>query len=201
MSGLSEVSILFGERAGDLEKAREIFTAEIRSFVSGILAGIQRARSEPWVSPRVRVDIPREIETESKTGYLSSQYASARAQVRFKKGVNFTVVAEVRFGIEFDQSIDAFVWQVALVPAARYQRVDDVLWRLWRAADSEAPPGAVHQDKANTVRFLQRRIGKDLTAEVSFNDVKRVLEFIVSADAALAEAVGLDAVVGDDVQA
>ena len=198
MSGLSEVSVLFGERAGDLEKAREIFTAEIRSFVSGILAGIQRARAEPWVSPRVRIDIPREIETESKTGYLSSQYASARANVRFKKGVNFTVIAEVRFGIEFDQTLDAFVWQVALVPAARYQRVDDVLWRQWRATGGELPPGSTHQDKANTVRFMQRKIDGDLTAEASFNDVKRVLEFIVSADGSLAEAVGLDAAVGDD---
>lgn len=34
MSGLSEVSRLFAGRAGDLEKAREIFTAETRSYVS-----------------------------------------------------------------------------------------------------------------------------------------------------------------------
>ena len=44
MSGLSEVSRLFAGRAGDLEKAREIFTAETRSYVSAILAAIQRTR-------------------------------------------------------------------------------------------------------------------------------------------------------------
>ena len=200
MSGLSEVSLLFGQRAGDLEKAREIFTAETRSFVSGILAGIQRARSEPWMTPRVRVDIPREIETESKTGYLSSQYAIARASLRFKRGTNFMVIADIRFGIEFDQASDAFAWQVAVVPASRYQRLDDMLWRQWRASlgGGSLPTGSVHQDKANTVRFVLREVGADLNPEAAFNDVKQVLEFLVSADVAIAEAVGVDLTPGED---
>ena len=71
MGGLSDVSMLFGQRAGDLEKAREIFTAEARAFVSGILAGVQRARSDPWTAPRVRIDLPRDIETESYALRLS----------------------------------------------------------------------------------------------------------------------------------
>lgn len=36
MSTLSEVTILVGQRARDIEKAREIFVAEIRAFVGGI---------------------------------------------------------------------------------------------------------------------------------------------------------------------
>jgi hypothetical protein len=50
MSGLSEVSVLIAQRARDIEKAREIFTAEIRAFVNGILAGVRRIRSDPWTT-------------------------------------------------------------------------------------------------------------------------------------------------------
>ena len=199
MSGLSEVSVLFGQRAADIEKAREIFTAETRSFVSGVLAGIQRARSDPWVTSRVRVDLPREIETESKTGYLSSQYAIARAQLRFKKGTNFIVIADVRFGVEFEQQANGFVWQVTLVPTARYQRVDDVLWRQWRTqSDADALPGGRHDDRANTVRFVQRPLDEGMKPEAAFNDVKGIFEFILTADGSLAEAVGIDPVSGDE---
>jgi hypothetical protein len=113
MSTLSEVTLLIGQRAGDLEKAREIFTAETRSFVTGILAGIRRLRSEPWTTPRVRIDLPREIETEAKaTGYLSSQFAISRCNLRFKKGTNYQIVGEIRFGSEYDEPSDAFIWQI-----------------------------------------------------------------------------------------
>lgn len=60
MSALSEVSILIGQRARDIEKAREIFTAEIRAFVAGILADVRRIRSDPWITSRVRIDLPRD---------------------------------------------------------------------------------------------------------------------------------------------
>jgi hypothetical protein len=73
MSSLSEVSLVIAQRAGDLEKAREIFTAETRAFVTGILGAVRRARSDSWATARVRLDLPREIETEAKsTGYLRS---------------------------------------------------------------------------------------------------------------------------------
>jgi hypothetical protein len=198
MSGLSELSILFGQRASDLEKAREIFTAEIRSFATGILAGIGRARSDPWVSARVRVDLPREIETEAKVTYLSSQCAIARAQLRFKKGTNFNVIADVRFGIEFEQTEGGFVWQVSLVPAARYQRVDDLVWRHWRTQQAELPPGAAHQDRANMVRFVMRPLNNELKPETAFNDVKGILEFLLTTGEVLGEAVGLDSGGGDE---
>jgi hypothetical protein len=199
MSIISEVSMLIGQRASDMEKAREVFTAETRAFVTGILGGVRRVRSEPWTSARVRVDIPREIETETKSGgYLSSQYAIARASLRFKKGTLFTVVAEVRFGVEFDEDSDAFAWQVSLVPAARYQRIDDLAWAQWRSQRSVALPGSVHHDKANTLRFVSRPITADLTPETAFSDVKSVLEFLIASDTALAEAVGLDAAPSDD---
>lgn len=118
MSGLSDVTVLFGQRAGDIEKAREIFTAETRNFVSAILAGVQRARKDLWLSSRIRIDFPREIETESKVGYLNNQQAIARTQLRFKKGTKYTVVADVLFGIEFDHESNNFAWQIKLVPRA-----------------------------------------------------------------------------------
>jgi hypothetical protein len=194
MSGLSEVSILIGQRTSDLEKAREIFTAESRAFVSGILGGIRRTRAEPWVSGRVRVDIPREIDTEAKaSAYLREVFALARADLRFKKGTNFTAVGEVKFGIEYDDGADVFAWQIALVPESRYQRIDDRIWPKWRTErGSDLPPGSVHQDKSNTVRFVSRALDAALTPEVAFNDVKGVLDFLLSTDAVLADAVGLD---------
>lgn len=198
MSALSEVSILIGERARDIEKAREIFTAEIRAFVSGILAGIRRIRSDPWTTSRVRIDLPREIENEAKAATdFSSQYAVSRTELRFKKGTRFVQIAEVRFGIEFDDSTDVFSWQITLVPAARYNRVDDLLWHQWRSLQPNYP-GSRHQDKANTVRFVSRPLGGEAIAETAFNDVKIVLEFLLTIETQLADAVGLDAGFGED---
>lgn len=198
MSALSEVSILIGQRARDIEKAREIFTAEIRAFVGGILAGVRRIRSDPWTTSRVRLDLPRDIDTEAKAASdFSSQYAIARVALRFKKGTNFRQIADIRFGIEFDEGADLFAWQLTLVPAASCNRVDDVVWHQWRT-HQPSYAGSRHQDKANTVRFASRPLGADVTAEVAFNDVKTVLEFLLTAESQLAEAVGLDAGPGDD---
>lgn len=196
---ISEVGLLIGQRAGDIEKAREIFTAESRSFVNAVLAGVRRIRSEPWMSPRLRVDVPREIETESKTGYLTSQYARGRVVVRFKKGTNFAAVADVIFGIDYSDEISAFTWQVQLVPGSRYQRIDDLVWNAWRVLPEDSRlPGGLHQDRANTVRFGQRPLSAALSPEVAFSDLKTVLDFIVGADAAFAEACGVEAV-GEEV--
>ena len=173
MSALSEVSLLIAQRAGDLEKAREIFTAERRAFLTGILAGVRRIRSEPWTTPRVRIDIPREIETETKSsGYLSSQFAVAICALRFKKGINYQAIGEVRFGIEYDDPSDAITWQITLVPAARYLRIDDHVWTQWRTTvGSNLPPSSGHHDKSNTVRFVLRQVASDFSAEIAFNDV------------------------------
>jgi len=198
MSALSEVSILIGQRARDIEKAREIFTAEIRAFVGGLLAGVRRIRTDPWTTSRVRLDLPRDIDTEAKAASdFSSQYAVARAALRFKKGTNFRQIADTRFGIEFDESADLFAWQITLVPAASYNRVDDVVWQQWRIHQASYV-GARHQDKANTVRFVSRPLSAEVTAEAAFNDVKTVLEFLLTAESQFAEAVGLDAGPGED---
>lgn len=191
MSGLSEVSKLFAQRAGDLEKAREIFTAESRNYVAGILGAVHRARSEPWTLGRIRIDLPRDVETEGKTGYLSSQYTTARAALCFKKRTKFVNVADVSFGIEFDQTAEAFVWQMVFVPSARYPRLDDVVWQQYRTANLSLP-GAQHQQRANSVRLVQRTLGADLAADAPYNDVKAVLEFLLTADAALTDAVGFE---------
>lgn len=193
MTGLSEVSVLVGQRARDIEKAREIFTIETRAFVNGILAGVRRIRSDPWTTARVRIDLPRDIEFEAKaSSELSNQFAFARVEFRFKKGTKFQQVADLRFGIEFDENAGVFAWQVTLVPAARYNRIDDVVWHQWKAQPLQLP-GAKHRDKANTVQFLSRSVSAELTAEAAFNDVKGVLEFLMTTEAALADAVGLDA--------
>ncbi len=198
MSGLSEVSILIGQRARDIEKAREIFTAEIRAFVNGILAGVRRIRTDPWTTSRVRVDLPREIEYEAKASPdFSSQFASARVALRFKKGTQFREIADVRFGIEFDEDVAVFAWQITLVPAAKYNRIDDVVWHQWKGQASPPLPSAKHFDKANTVRFVSRPVGVELTAEVAYNDTKTVLEFLLTTETGLADAVGLDSG-GDD---
>jgi len=196
MNALSDISLLIGERAGDLEKGREIFTAESRGFVNNILTGIRHLRSDPWTQARVRVDLPREIDTEPKSaGYLSTQFAFARCVLRFKRGVKFQQIAEVPFGLEFDQALGTFIWQVTLVPAARFQRIDDLVWNQYRTvANSSLLPLANHLVRSNTIRFVQRPLNKELTLEMAFNDVKQVLEFLLSTDGALAEAVGLDPV-------
>jgi hypothetical protein len=203
MSVLSEITLLIGQRAADLEKAREVFTAETRAFVTGILGGLRRVRSEPWTSARVRVEMPREIETEPRaTGFFTTQFAVGRANLRFKKGTLFTIVAEVRFGIEFDETADAFVWQTSLVPAARYQRIDDLIWAQWRTLPGFSSfPKSAHKDRANLVVFTARPLEADLKPEVAFNDVKSVLEFLLTTDGALAEAVGVDPLPGDEASA
>jgi hypothetical protein len=200
MSGLSEVSILMGQRAADIEKAREVFTSEIRGFVTGILTAVRRTRSDPWTSTRIRLDIPREIDNETKSSTdLRSHFAVGRVALRFKKGVTFQVVGEVRFGVEFDEVADIFTWQVSLVPAAKYQRIDDLVWAHWKEKiGANLPPGAAHQDKTNTVRFVSRAATAELTSEVAFNDVKNVLEFTMSAEGPVGNAVGLDFSAGDD---
>lgn len=200
MSGLSEVSVLIGQRAADLEKAREVFTSEIRGFVTGILTGVKRTRSDPWTATRIRLDIPREIDNEAKASSdLRSHFAAGRVNLRFKKGVTFQVVGEVRFGIEFDEAADVFTWQVTLVPSARYQRIDDLVWAQWRDKIGEnLPPGSIHHDKTNTVRFVSRAVTAELTSEVAFNDVKNVLEFVMTAETPIGNAVGFDFVPGEE---
>lgn len=43
-----------------------------------------------------------------------------------------------------------------------------------------------------------RSLGPEVTAETAFNDVKTVLEFLLAAETALGEAVGLDPTPGDE---
>lgn len=192
MSGLSDVTTLISQRAGELEKAREVFVAETRAFVASILGEIKRARSEPWVEGRVRIDFPREGEAEG-TSAVSLESQFARCQLRFRKETMFRQVADVRFGIEFEQSNDGFVWQLVLVPAARYPRLDDLLWDHWRSVvGGSLPPGSAHQVKSNTILFVRRPVTRELTGDVAFNDVKLVLERMLGASVAIAEAVGFE---------
>jgi hypothetical protein len=195
--GLSDVTILISQRAGELERAREVFVAETRAFVAGILGAIKRARSEPWVEGRVRIDFPREGEAEGTSAVsLESQFARCQLVSTVDTAgqeTTFRQVADVRFGIEFEQSGNGFLWQLVLVPVARYPRLDDLLWDHWRSAGGGSlPPGSAHQVKSNTVLFVQRPVTPELTGDVAFNDVKLVLERLLSAGAAIADAVGFE---------
>lgn len=203
MSGLSEVSVLFGTHVYEIEKARETFTSETRNFVTGTLEALRRARPDPWTTSRVRLTIQQEIENESKvTGYLRSQYAIARAAIKFKKGTNFISIADISFGFSCKDGAEAFTWQVNVVPAARYPQLDDVLWRTWKSLSTPPDlPGAVHESRANSLCLCSRPIDAALTSEVAFNDVKAVFDFILAADAPLAEAVGLDLAPGEEASA
>lgn len=193
MSGLSEVTLLFGQRAGDLGKARDVFIQETRGFVESVMGELRRARSEPWVNGRVKIELPREIESDTRSADLNAYFALGRPELRFKKKVVYTLVAEVRYGIEFDQTGDCFIWQITLVPEAKYQRLDDVVWPQWKTSPLAGQlPGNARQEKANTIRFISRPLDESLTALVAFNDVKQVLEFLLTVGAALAEAVGFE---------
>ena len=59
-------------------------------------------------------------------------------------------------------------------------------------ASASLLPLATHLVRSNAIRFVQRPLNKELTVEMAFNNVKQVLEFLLSTDTALAEAVGLD---------
>lgn len=192
MSTLSEVTVLMGTRARDIEKAREIFTAEIRTFVRDVVTRIRLIRSDPWITARIRVDLPKEIDTEVKAASdFSSQYAIAKLGLRFKKGTKFMLIADVQMGIELDEVAEVFAWQATLVPASSYNRVDDVVWAEWMKRQP-IPAGAAHLDRANTVRFFSRQLSPEVTGELAFHDAKAMLEFLLTLEAPLGEAVGLE---------
>jgi len=200
MTIMSDVSLLIAQRAGDLEKAMEIFRGESRSFVKGVLAGIRRTRSEAWTMPRVRIDIPRDIEVEARAATnLTSQVVEARAALRFKKGTVFQHVADAAFGVRFDGTLDQFAWCVELRPATRYPRLDDLVWQHWRTQEAgRNMPGALHQERANAVTFVSRGLTSEVSAEIAFNDAKAVLDFLLAAEVPLGSAVGLDATPGEE---
>ncbi len=189
---LSEVTILFGQRAGEIEKARDYFTQETRRFVEGVRGWTLRVRHDPWATDRVRLALAQEIESEGKTtGYLSSQYALARNAVKFVKRSNAVRVADITFG--FLSSPDGvFFWEIWLEPTERYAMLDAAVWHAWNARETggesssgAALPGACHFRTNNSVRFVQRSLSSDLTEQVAYDDVKTVFEFMLGADVAL----------------
>ena len=103
------------------------------------------------------------------------------------------MIGEIPFGIEYNDPTDSFTWQITLVPSAKHHRIDDHVWNQWRSAvGTNLPPESAYRDKTNTIRFVLRPVSPDLSAEVAFNDSKQVLEFMLTSDASLAEAVGFD---------
>jgi hypothetical protein len=191
MSNLSEVTILISQRAGEIERARDVFRDETRQFVNSTLGKIRRDLSEPWTLGRLRIDIPKESESEGTPAGLDSPFACC--QLRFRKEATFRQVADIRLGIDFEQSAAAFLWQVVLLPSSKYPRLDDLLWNHWQTTVGNASlPGSAHQAKSNTILFAQRPVGAELTVNVAFNDMKIVLEALLKAGPAVAESVGFE---------
>lgn len=187
MIELSEVSILFGQHVSDIEKARDIFTAETRRFVDDLLESVRDEGSGPWSTPKVQVKTKdASLETEEKiTGFVSKQYARTSVDLCFKIKVKYVVIAEIQFGVEFDAAARSFAWRVALVPESKYQWLDEVVWTEWQKAKPTLPPGAKHQAKEGAVVFVSRRFGPDLTFKAAWEDVAGVLRFALSAEPVL----------------
>lgn len=192
-NALSEVSVLLAQKARDIETARDIFKDEIGVFVNGMVSALRRSRTDPWTNSRIRLELPREIETESKSvSRVTDHYAIGRIEVRFKRGTKFVQVAEIKFGIELEDPSPVFCWQITFNVMSRFLRIDDLLWSALKTSKSLELPGQAHKDKTNTVVFSSRPVNAELSAETAFADLKNVMEFVLNADAAFAEAVGLD---------
>ena len=198
MNSLSEVTCVLAQRAAELERAREIFVGEIRRFTEAVLANLKQRRADAWISPRVRLDCPKDILFESKTtGYFRTEFAQGPVVARFKKGANYQAVADLTFGIEFVDTAEngAFVWTIKLVPFLRYQQLDDAIWHEWKLArGQDLPPGSRHVERANVVLFVVRPLSVSLTTELATDDVRQVLDFVLRADRAFASACGVDPV-------
>lgn len=187
MSELSEVSILFGQHVSDIEKARDIFTAETRRFVGDLLEAVGDKGAGPWRTPKVQVKTEdASLETEERvTGFLRNQKALASLDLCFKIRVKFVAIAEINFGVEFDSPAGPFVWRVKLVPESRYQWLDEVIWTEWQKSKPTLPPGAKHLAKEGAVVFVSRPFGPDLTFKVTLEDVVSVLKFAQAAEPVL----------------
>lgn len=187
MIELSEVSILFGQHVSDIEKARDIFTAEIRRFVGDLLGALGSERENTWNSPKVQVKIKdADLENEGKsTSFLSRQYAVASLPLCFKIKVKYMAIAEINFGVEFESETASFAWRIKLVPASRHQWLDELIWTEWQKAKPSPPPGAKHDPKEGVVVFVSRSFGTDLTFKLALDDVSEVLKFVVASEPVL----------------
>ena len=184
MSELSEVSILFGQHVVDIEKARDIFTTETRRFVEDLLESL---KDEEWKTPKVQVKTKEaRLEREEKiTGFIINQYARASVDLCFKINVKYVVIAEIQFGVEFDTAAGSFAWRVGLIPASRYQWLDEIVWIEWQKSKPTSPPGAKHLAKEGAVVFVSRPFGPDLTSKVALEDVEGVFKFAQAAEPVL----------------
>jgi hypothetical protein len=201
MSSLSEVTCVLGQRAAELEQARDIFTSEIRRFTESVLSLLKQRHADTWFSPRIRLDCPAEILFESKPfSVLRGQFAQAAVAVRFKKGALYQAVADLTCGIEYvdNGQQQAFAWMVKLVPFSRYHQLDDAIWHEWKLRHASGlPVGSRHVERANVVHFVARPLSSSLSSELAAQDTRQVLDFLLGCDQAFAQACGVDPV-GDE---
>ncbi|HPH66816.1 MAG TPA: hypothetical protein PLF40_13760, partial [Kofleriaceae bacterium] len=175
-------------------RAREYFTVDIRRFVRSVMEQLMLERDSSVTSGRVRIDLNKEIENETKaTSQLTNQFAQATSILRFKKGTkSYSQIAEVRFGIVCGDG-NSFAWQATLVLTSKYHRLDDDLWAQWsQSSAGSTAVGSKHFKKDDTVCFYSRPLSADLTSEVVLGDVNRVLDFLRGGEATIANAIGSD---------
>lgn len=182
---LSEVSLLYAKRVGDLERARDIFTDDCRAFVDGVLKPIVRGVKN-WSQGRVRIDPERDVD-ESKAGYVLSQHACGNAELRFRRAANMTPVADLEFGLRYEKDEDCFVWQVILSRGAKFRQLDHLIWHRYKDV-TPLPPGAKHFERENNVRFVMRHLDQ-LTQNEAHADVKATFDFLLGCESAIEAAV------------
>ncbi len=192
MSALNALSILFAQRAGELDRARAIFLADARTFVEAVRTRLAED-TESYSKERIRLTIPLEVECEGKAGSIVDQSAVATIDFRFRRRTRFIGIAEVRFGVVYDHKNGRYVWSATLTPNGNYSLVDNVLWRAFR--DAELPKifvSAEPLEKTNAIRFLQRELNSELTADSALSEIKKLLDFLTTTTKELSEAVGAE---------
>jgi len=117
--------------------------------------------------------------------HFSRQKALANVDLCFKIKVRYLAVAEIQFGVDFDPAAASFVWRIELVPADKYQWLDEIVWAEWQKPTPTLPPGAKHLPKEGAVVFVSRPFGPDLTSKMALEDVEGVFKFAQAAEPVL----------------
>ena len=142
----------------------------------------------PWTTPKVQIKTrDASLETEERvTGFLSRQKALANVDLCFKIKVRYLAVAEIQFGVDFDPAAASFVWRIELVPADKYQWLDEIVWAEWQKPTPTLPPGAKHLPKEGAVVLVSRCFGPDLTFKAASEDIDGVFRFLLRIESVLA---------------
>lgn len=188
MTSLSEVSVLFASRAGDIQRAREVFVEDARSFVEWVMKRAEKHKVEAAAESKVRLDVEGEIVTEPKSSYsVFTHRFEGLITIRYQKNKKFVEVAVIEFGIGADDKEETFVWYV-MIDRVRSTRLDDGLWKAWAQEKPDAlPPGARHVASENQVVLVERPLA-ELKEETARKDVEDAMAFVLKSEAIVVDA-------------